>query len=294
MGLDVLVLPLSRYFAGKFQGPVEPYANRVGNPKPGDPELAARERARGLREQIERRLGRALDWTDEGETALSVQYHYVALQALRAYAAYREYPLTEPFKLDGSPHRHPSLMKIYIQNAPTRYRHLIDHSDCEGFYLPCDFPDPVPLREIVDAPPKRESKLGAWFAKMMMYGMAYSLGLGKEVQETRRAEKEERKLIEKLQRESPYPKPPEEQPPKIPRGKSLLDWGNVGSSVRLLAELDELNRSLQVPRDWGSVPDGETIVPEDDPWIDVKYGWGVLRYAARVSVEKRLPIVFDG
>ena len=46
-------------------------------------------------------------------------------------------------------------------------------------------------------------------------------------------------------------------------------------------------------RDWGDLKE-EPMAPDGDPLGDVKYGWGVLHYAARVSVDRGLPIVFDG
>lgn len=295
MGLDLLVLPLSRFFAGQYQGPVEAFAQRIGTPKPDAPEDLARERVRRIREDLGRRIAPPLDWTDEGEIALSVQYHYGALHALRAYAALEEYPADASAKLDES---HPSLMKIYYQNAPTRYPHLLVHSDCSGFYLPCDFAEPAPCWEVLDVPPQRDPFWSRWltsfFAAASLWYISFSLGLGKELRATRRASKDQRKLIRRLQRESPYPKRKEEAPPKVPRGKSLHDWYRVGSSIRLLSELDRLNERLQIPRDWGSLGSGEPIAPEGDLLGDVRYGWGILHHAARVSVEKRLPLVFDG
>ncbi len=298
MGLDLLVLSLSRFLAGQYRGPVEDLAQRIGTPKPDAPEELARERVRRIREDLERRVGRPLDWTEEGEAALSVQYQYGALQALRAYAALQEYPLDGPGGAPSFDEKHPSLMKVYHQNAPTRYRHLIEHSDCDGFYVPCDFPDPLPCREILDAPARRESLWGRcfdWaFRTTALHGIALMTGTWKELRRELRAGKEESRLIRRLRRESPYPRRKEDPPPRVPRGKSLYDWGNVGSSIRLLAELDGLNERLRIRRDWGELGSGETAAPEGDPLGDVKYGWSVLHYAARVSVEKRLPLVLDG
>lgn len=294
MGLDLLVLPLTRYLAGQYQGPVEAIAQRVGAPKPGHPEDLARERVRRIREDLQRRFTAPLDWVEEGDVALSVQFHYGALQALRAYAALQDHPLDAPGSTPDLNEKHPSLMKVYYQNAPTRYRHLIEHSDCSGFYAPCDFPEPVPCREILDFPPRRERFWERWFASVALHQIAIMAGAWKELRAELRAGKDENRLIRKLQRESPYPKRKEEPLPKVPRGKSVHDWGNVGSSVRLLRELDELNERLRIPRDWGDVGTGDTAAPDGDPLETVKYGWAVLHYAARVSVEKRLPLVFDG
>lgn len=188
-------------------------AERIGNPKPEDPEVHARVRALRIRQQVERRIGKPLEWRDEGNVALSIQYH---------------------------------------QNAPTRFRHRIDPSDCTGFYFPCDFAEEC------------------------------------------RHERETIRRIEKLRRESPYPPPKEEPPPKVPRGKSLHGWGKVGSPIRLLRELDKLNQVLKLSGDFGQLRDGNQSAPKDDPLEAVKYAWGVLHYAARVSSERRLPLMLDG
>ena len=288
MGLDLLVTPLWRFFAGRYQGPVEHLATRIGNPKPDDPEAAARLRAGAIVEG----LGLRQSWSDEGDVALSVQYHYRALQALRAFAAAQEYPPDRPFALDGSPETHPSLEKIYHQNAPTRYPHLIDHSDNQGFYLPVDFDAPLPCREVVDGPPDRDPLWFRLFMGAAQRFIAWKTGMLKLLREERRRAKEEARRIAKLRRQSPYPPPP--PAPKPPRGKSLIDWHKVGSSPCLLRELDALKGPLGMSRDAGELGPEERCAPEGDPLGDVKYGWAVLRHAARVSVEKGLPLIFDG
>lgn len=35
------------------------------------------------------------------------------------------------------------LLKIYDEEVKTKFPHLIDHSDCDGYYIPCDFPKPL-------------------------------------------------------------------------------------------------------------------------------------------------------
>jgi hypothetical protein len=286
MGLDLLVMPLSRYFAGQFQGPVEALATRIGNPKPSEPETLAHRRVLRLREDIERRLGKTLFWSEEGDVALSVQHHYGALHALRAFAAYQEYPAAEPFRVDGAPEDHPSLAKIYYQNAPTRFRHLIDQSDASGFYLPCDFDEPVPWVEVVEGPSDKPALWEHLFARGAMFLIALMVGGLKELREERREEKKRERWIKKLVRESPYPPRPAEALPRVPRGQSLRDWGRVGSSVRLLRELEEL---LQRRPDLKETPS-----TDNDPLGSVRYGWQRLHQAAQVSVERGLPLIFDG
>lgn len=299
MGLDVFVMPLWSYRAGRYQGPTEALgATRIGSAKPDAPGPAAKEWVGRFRSDLESRLQKPLAWTDEGETVLSLQYTYQGLQAIRAYAAYQDHPEGDSFRLDQSPEDHPSLMKIYYQHAPTQYRHLIDHSDASGFYLPCEFDEPMPFREIVDGAPPREPAWSRWLAIGKLYLLCWSMGQGKLLREAigdaSRSGKEHAEKIRELQRESPWPKPKEEPPPKVPRGKSLHDWGKVGSSVRLLGELEVLRERLGMTRDWGELKSGEPMAADGDPLDLVKYGWGVLHYAARVSVEKKLPIIFDG
>jgi hypothetical protein len=104
----------------------------------------------------------------------------------------------------------------------------------------------------------------------------------------------EEKRVAKLSRQFGFPPRPERARPKPPKGKTIEDWYRAGSSIRLLAELDELNRLLGLKRDWGELANGEGAAKKGDPLGSVKYGWSVLHYAARVSVRKRLPLVFDG
>src|ERR1043165_1222360 len=75
---------------------------------------------------------------------------------------------------------------------------------------------------------------------------------------------------------------------------SNCDWHKVGSSPALLRELEQLGRLLKMTRDWSELKAGETASLEGDPLAEVKYGWSVLHYCARMSVESQLPIVFDG
>lgn len=68
----------------------------------------------------------------------------------------------------------------------------------------------------------------------------------------------------------------------------------VGSSIVLLEELDRLGQILGMSRDWGELAEGIGAYADGDPLGSVKYGWSVLHYAARMSVQHRLPIIFDG
>lgn len=75
----------------------------------------------------------------------------------------------------------------------------------------------------------------------------------------------------------------------------FLKWIPVGSSVRLLQELEELNESLGIRSRW-DVRDMGTGPSEtgDEVLGQVHYGWKLLEGFARTSVETRLPICFDG
>ena len=68
----------------------------------------------------------------------------------------------------------------------------------------------------------------------------------------------------------------------------------VGSSIVLLEELDRLGPLLGMSKDWGEIGKGEGAYADGDPLGSVKYGWSVLHYAARMSVQHRQPIIFDG
>ena len=310
MGLDLFVMPLWRYLAGRFEGPVEAIlgaANRIGNPKPDDSEHQARSRIDGLRKGLEKQLGKPLDWYDEGTVALSLQYTYPALQALRAFAAYQDHPFPRdpgtgralPFEVNASsPEDHPSLLCLYNLDAPTRYPHLIDHSDNSGFYVPCDFTSPLRCLEFLDVEVEGE---GTTAEEVQEIENSIREAQGEEMAELFRSlitgdgsEEKSLEQIESLRRATNFEPKKADPPPKAPPGKHVMDWYKVGSSIRLLQELDELNRLLGMTRDWGDLKSGESLEADDDPVGLVKYGWGVLHYVAQVSVEKRLPIVFDG
>ena len=67
----------------------------------------------------------------------------------------------------------------------------------------------------------------------------------------------------------------------------------VGSADALLRELNDLGGRLGLTRDQGE--DGWTDQFEsNDPLEPVKWGWVFLHHCARLSVERRLPIIFEG
>jgi len=69
----------------------------------------------------------------------------------------------------------------------------------------------------------------------------------------------------------------------------------AGSSVRLLRELNLLGPRIGMDRDLGELADaGEPFALRSEPLARVKYGWAFMRHVTRLSVQHRLPIIFDG
>jgi len=67
----------------------------------------------------------------------------------------------------------------------------------------------------------------------------------------------------------------------------------TGSSVRLLNELNDLGTKLNLRHDLAQMRDAGQMLA-DGPMQLVQWGWMVMRYAARMSVQRRLPLIFDG
>lgn len=68
---------------------------------------------------------------------------------------------------------------------------------------------------------------------------------------------------------------------------------SVGSSYKLREELDELNRHLLLPGDYGDLGDEEAwkiYDNEGDPWRFVKWVWVVLHWLSRESIKRKLCI----
>lgn len=160
----------------------------------------------------------------DGES-LEADVGITELHSLRGYAAHIELE-GEPPKttLDGKGH-YPTLKRIYDgTDSSKRFQHLINHSDCGGYYIPIEFAEPV--------------------------------------------------LLER-------------------RSFTLGTDGPVGSSQKLLSELDEINKYLNVVGDYGQVERGsveQTI--RDDPWASEKHAWSVLHWLARESIARHLILIF--
>lgn len=69
---------------------------------------------------------------------------------------------------------------------------------------------------------------------------------------------------------------------------------NVGSSQALLKELDELNKYLKVPGDYGELCGSARLRQEiqGDVFEKEKWVWGLLRWLARESVAKNVMLEF--
>lgn len=70
---------------------------------------------------------------------------YAILHQLRRYAAHIDVnnkPPEEPCELHEASNDQ-ALLKIYDEEVKTQFPHLIDHSDCDGYYIPCEFSVPI-------------------------------------------------------------------------------------------------------------------------------------------------------
>ncbi|RMD74727.1 MAG: hypothetical protein D6820_16175 [Lentisphaerae bacterium] len=231
MGLDIHVMPLTRFLQGDYESPLERmFGNkvvRIGTARPSASKEEADQFVKMLQDALSRKFNTSITWHDDGDVVFSEQFDFRAWHALRAYAAHQEYPATKGifrkterrYWQEENPEEHPGLMKI-AKSAQSRFMHLVYHGDNCGYYFPADFDPPC----VIDP---------------------------------------ERAMI-------------------------------VGSSVRLLAELEMLNKSIGMKRNLGDLKEGEAIASDDDPDGALKFGWAFMHHCATLSVEHKLPIIFDG
>lgn len=120
------------------------------------------------------------------------------------------------------------LLDIYDEKTKTNFPHLINHSDCDGYYIPCDFPEPI------------------WI------------------------EPEEYESLE----------------------KHIDEPISVGSSLRLMDELNKINTYLKINPD--DIEDLEKFYEtiSNDNLEFVKWCWAVLHTMCQKSINHRQPIVF--
>lgn len=316
MGLDLHVMPLLRFYSGQYKSAVESALGledgtfmRIGTPKPDNPEALARAHVAQLQGIVSRLAGMPVGWHDDGECRLSVQYDYVSFAALQDFAAYQDHPL--PLDDGGNPRpfspgensyfrMHPSLLKVW-HGSPTRFPHIIFHALNQGFYLPSDFPEPVtlPAEEkpaLENEEPVDDEQSSDWWASAKRWARNLRHQLLGSDEAKKLLDGFRARLRESIEKEA---KQDAEAYKKRLRDLGLenarmLPVDRVGSSVALLRELDALGPVLGMTRDWGELTSGEAAAPEEDPLGKVRYGWSVLHYAARTSVQHGLPIVVDG
>lgn len=68
----------------------------------------------------------------------------------------------------------------------------------------------------------------------------------------------------------------------------------AGSSYALQAELAKLGKFVKAEKRWSDLRDRDPLVPDGDPMGYVKYGWMFMHHCATLSVDRGLPIIFDG
>ncbi len=230
MGLDcVLVGSDSQFFTGSYQPVIEKVFAAL---KSDHPDLPAPAIGTTAGEDLSGRVG-----------------SYGAIHYLRHYAAHLAIngcPPENPFQ-DG---KHPLLEDVYRGRYKIdKFRHLIEHSDCDGFYVPIDFPDPVSLDvRSSEFAEEEEAQKRSWFSRIFLIFF-----------------------------------------PQLNRSALTT----IGSSQRLLAELDELNLSLKMKGDLGQLGQDQCRqMIEDDPWHNEKWVWATLHWLARESVERSLILEF--
>ncbi len=227
MALDVYVMPLWRFKVGDFHSPIEKAigirpkifgVNGVVVQRPA--KFGWRDRWKAQRDvkaicrSVEKANGSRIRWNDEGDVVYGEQSR--GFESLRGYAKWLDCRDQFPEFRVTRDHSYPFwTVAIARLSCP----HLVTH-DCHcGYYLPCDFAEPLDVEPFV----------------------AYA-----DVMTARR----------------------------------------VGSSVRLLRELDAVQESLAVPEDYA--------YPADDPLVGVKAAFLQLRKVAELSCRHGLPVIFWG
>lgn len=77
----------------------------------------------------------------------------------------------------------------------------------------------------------------------------------------------------------------------IPHNDGLC---SIASSIKLLAELDDINRFLGVAKDYGYLTKGERkeLMKNQEPYSLEKWFWSILHWLARESIAYNLPIIY--
>lgn len=143
MNLNVYVMPLVPYLAGKLELTL---MNADEAQPAGSSQQQAKDRVKAIQDSMTQALGLEVRWPDEGGVAFTGTVERGMLHALRALAAWHEYPQQAAFALPEDPRDHPSLKQIY-HGEQTVYPHLMRHSDNRGFWFPVDYPEPARCNE---------------------------------------------------------------------------------------------------------------------------------------------------
>jgi hypothetical protein len=90
-----------------------------------------------------RKIGQPPHLEPRASSTFGEDIGYSGIQRLRRLAAHLEYEAGLPENLARGERAtsDPSLRRYYERKDRGKFDHLIQHSDCEGYYLPRDFPD---------------------------------------------------------------------------------------------------------------------------------------------------------
>lgn len=103
-----------------------------------------------IKDEVKAQTGSFPEWSEEesdeyDESKVGIRVgSYTLLHYLRRYATYLDINNAppEPCK-ECEPTQDQLLLDIYDGKKSTSFPHLIDHSDCNGYYIPCDFETPL-------------------------------------------------------------------------------------------------------------------------------------------------------
>ncbi|MGD9580701.1 MAG: hypothetical protein AB7V50_04970 [Vampirovibrionia bacterium] len=103
-----------------------------------------------IKENIKQQTGQIPEWSEEesdeyDESTVGIRVgSYHLLHYLRRFAAHIDLDAKPPEPCrECDPTQDEFLLDIYDGKSVTKFLHLIDHSDCNGYYLPCDFDEPL-------------------------------------------------------------------------------------------------------------------------------------------------------
>jgi hypothetical protein len=146
MGLDVCISPIKATI-----GSIEDYESENQYQQ----ELIIIENLIALiQAKIKEQTGKTITWNEEEiepdkeeniELFCERLGNYSVLHHLRRYAAFIDKtnaPPETPCELEEAANDE-ILLEVYDGETRTQFPHLIDHSDCDGYYIPCSFEKPL-------------------------------------------------------------------------------------------------------------------------------------------------------